>query len=333
MAVALRVKDAASGDDEQALVAAVRRGDDRAFELLYARYRTRIGAFISGMVADHGRAEDIAQEVFISALRRLRATDRPVLFKPWLYEIAKNACIDEYRRAHRAREIPLHAEDGHDDVINLRSPSPSPDAAIESKQQLDHLRGAFRGLSESHHRILVLRELEGLTYHQIGVRMGISKPVVESTLFRARRRLGEEYAEIESGRRCARVRDMIAAADERPVKSLGLRDRRLLTRHLSDCASCRRLAHVTGLEAAEPVSSGNAKRSGRIAAAAASPLPLLRLRRSLGSSLGAPRGGHVFRASRALESLAPLTGSTSSLSGSAARPPAPRASPASAAGS
>ena len=187
MAVALRADETAPGHDDQALVAAVRRGDDRAFAQLYSRYRPRIGAFVQGMVADHGRAEDIAQEVFISALRRLRATDQPVHFKPWLYEIAKNACIDEHRRTRRAREVPLEDDGSGEGASNLRSLSPTPDVAIESKQQLDHLRGAFRGLSESHHRILVLRELEGLSYNQIGDRLGISKPVVESTLFRARR--------------------------------------------------------------------------------------------------------------------------------------------------
>ncbi len=86
---------------DEALVAAVRHGDDRAFEQLYARYQRRIGAYVLGMVGDHGRAEDVTQEVFISALRRMRATERPIAFKPWIYEIAKNACIDAFRRSRR----------------------------------------------------------------------------------------------------------------------------------------------------------------------------------------------------------------------------------------
>ena len=74
-----------------------------------------------------------------------------------------------------------------------------------SKQQLDDLCGAFGGLSESHHRVLVLRELEGLSYAEIGERIGMTRAMVESTLFRARRRLSEEYEELASGRRCAQV--------------------------------------------------------------------------------------------------------------------------------
>jgi RNA polymerase sigma factor (sigma-70 family) len=239
MATVVRAEEQAHADGEQELVRAIRHGDDRAFEHLYARYRNRISAYILSMVGDHGRAEDIAQDVFISALRRLRASDQPVTFKPWLYEIAKNACIDEFRRRSRAREISLDGED-RARVYGLPSLSLSPDAAIESKQRLADLRGAFRGLSESHHRILVLRELEGLSYHQIGDRLGMTKPVVESTLFRARRRLGEEFEDLESGRRCARVQELIDAQAALPSPTLGLRDRRLVARHLSHCEPCRR---------------------------------------------------------------------------------------------
>ena len=80
--------EAPERDADSELVAAVRRGDDRAFEQLYSRYQRRIAAYVFGMVKDHGRAEDITQEVFISALRRMRDTDRAIAFKPWIYEIA-----------------------------------------------------------------------------------------------------------------------------------------------------------------------------------------------------------------------------------------------------
>src|SRR6201991_180227 len=94
------------------LVQAVRAGDDHAFERLYHRYHRRISAYIFGMVHDHGRAEDLTQEVFVSALRRMRQTDRPIAFKPWIYEIAKNACIDAFRRTRRTEEVSIDAEDG-----------------------------------------------------------------------------------------------------------------------------------------------------------------------------------------------------------------------------
>jgi RNA polymerase sigma factor (sigma-70 family) len=178
------------GVSDHELVAAVRRGEDRAFERLYERYQRRIAAYVYGMVNDYGRAEDITQEVFISALRRMRETERPIAFKPWIYEIAKNACIDQFRRSRRAEEVSYDAEDGicAADTARLAATGASPDAAIDAKQQLDTLCGAFGGLSETHHQILVLRELEGLSYREIGEKMGLSRPSVESTLFRARRR-------------------------------------------------------------------------------------------------------------------------------------------------
>ena len=242
----------AIGASDEALVAAVRRGDDVAFGELYNRYGRRIVAYVLGMVGDHGRAEDITQEVFISALRRMRDTDRPIAFKPWVYEIAKNACIDEFRRTRRKNEVPLDSDDDDREgqTRMLVSRGPTPDSALERRQQLDDLRGAFKGLSDNHHKILVLRELEGLSYTEIGRRMGMTRPVVESTLFRARRRLGQEYDEIASGRRCEQVHAVIDAGGPTAVRGLGVREHRRLARHVAHCQPCRRYAWAAGVDEA-----------------------------------------------------------------------------------
>jgi RNA polymerase sigma factor (sigma-70 family) len=201
------------------------------------------------MVGDHGRAEDITQEVFISALRRMRATERPIAFKPWVYEIAKNACIDEFRRTRRTKEVSLDSDDdGESHAPTLISRGPTPDTALERRQQLDDLRGAFRGLSDNHHKILVLRELEGLSYTEIGRRMGMTRPVVESTLFRARKRLGQEYEEIASGQRCEQVHAVLDAGGPKAVRALGVREHRRLARHVAHCQPCRRYAWAAGVD-------------------------------------------------------------------------------------
>ena len=239
----------AEPSDDHRLVAAVRRGDDRAFEALYARYHRRIHAYVMGMVKDHGRAEDITQEVFVSALRRMRDTERPIMFKPWIYEIAKNACIDQFRRSRRAEEVSLEADEGlaPSDYGRLVGSDPTPDAAVAAKQDLDHLCGAFGGLSDTHHEILVMREFEGMSYREIGDRMGMSRPAVESTLFRARRRLTEEYDDLVSGARCQRIQSLIAVAGE---TRLGTRESRRLSRHVAHCQPCRREALAAGLDSA-----------------------------------------------------------------------------------
>ena len=242
-ALAVVTKPAGPSTDDLDLVAAVRSGDDRAFELLFLRYQGRINAYVRGMVRDHARAEDITQEVFIAALRRLRETDTRVVFKPWIYEIAKNACIDQFRRSRHTSEVSFDADDGLGPT--MVASGGGPDAVVDAKLAIDNLCGAFGGLSQAHHDILVMREFEGLTYQEIGERLGMSRAAVESTLFRARRRLGEEYDELASGARCVRVQGIIDAPRGRAV---GLRDKRRMARHVAHCQPCRRYARLAGAD-------------------------------------------------------------------------------------
>jgi hypothetical protein len=136
-------------------------------------------------------------------------------------------------------------------LVKRRRLMPDVDGA---KQQLDHLRGAFGGLSETHHQILVMREFEGLSYREIGERLGMSRPSVESDLFRARKRLTEEYDELVTGARCVRIQ----ASSRRPAlgtgrRKLGARARprrdRLLRARTS--AHCQPSAAVSGAHAAQ----------------------------------------------------------------------------------
>jgi RNA polymerase sigma factor (sigma-70 family) len=279
------------------LVQAVRAGDDHAFERLYHRYHRRISAYIFGMVHDHGRAEDLTQEVFVSALRRMRQTDRPIVFKPWVYEIAKNACIDAFRRSKRAEEVSIDAEESlaPADHGKLASNSPSPDAAVEGKQQLDDLCGAFGGLSDAHHQILVMRELEGLSYREIGERLDMSRPSVESTLFRARRRLTEEYEDLRTGARCLRIQEIIEHAGA-TATALGTRDQRRVGSHISHCQPCRKHAVMAGMDAA-----ALGRRTVRAKLAAFLPLPaILRKRWFGGDGAGDVAAAHAVHHGPAL---------------------------------
>jgi RNA polymerase sigma factor (sigma-70 family) len=271
MDLALKATLPAPSCEEHELVDAVREGSDGAFAELYNRYCDRIFSYIAGMVGDQGRAEDIAQEVFISALRRLRATQTPIAFRPWIYQIAKNACVDEYRRTRRTREVPLEPES--EPALSVAK-APSLDQAVENKQLLADLRGAFGGLSESQHQVMVLRELEGLSYEEISRRLGVSKAVVESTLFRARRRLSQEYEELASGRRCEQTRAFVSSGAS-SWTGVGIRRRRQLARHLAHCQPCRRYARAADLDE----QFFNAPGLGQKLAALL-PLPWLRNRRA-----------------------------------------------------
>jgi RNA polymerase sigma factor (sigma-70 family) len=295
---------AESADRE--LVEAVRAGDDSAFEELYRRYQPRIAAFLRRKLGDPARAEDIAQDVFFSALRRLRATDAEIDFKPWVFQIATNAAIDHWRRTSRAEEISVDADEGmrQSDRVRLTGAA-SPDSVLVDKERFEHLRGAFDELSDMHSRILVMRELEGLSYREISERLDVSRASVESTLFRARRRLESEYADISEGRRCVAMRGVIARISE---GAGGKREVGRLARHARRCHVCRRRARELGVDPL-PRLSGLASK-----AAAFLPLPFV-LRRGGGghgilSGFMQRRGGSGHGV---LSGLAPAGGQVSAV--------------------
>jgi RNA polymerase sigma factor (sigma-70 family) len=242
----LMVATATEAADDQ-LVEAVREGSEEAFEALFRRYRPRIVGYVRGMVSDHARAEDITQEAFMSALRGLQSSDQEISFRPWMYEIAKNACIDHLRRARRGTEVSIDSDDFSPQEEGRISQSVSgTDAEVARRKELESLQMAFGDLPDSQHQILVMRELEGLSYDHIGSRMGLSRGAVESLLFRARRTLRDGFDEIDTGERCVRMRvAMDAMADGCRT---GMRERRRLTIHLRDCAECRRTAVTIGLD-------------------------------------------------------------------------------------
>jgi RNA polymerase sigma factor (sigma-70 family) len=282
-----------AGSSDTELVARVRAGDDAAFEELFRRYRLRIAAFVHRLVRDEGRAEDVTQEAFLSALRRMRATESEIVFKPWIYEIARNAAIDSWRRVSRAEVVSIDHEDQLRPSDRGRLVGAiGPDSALIAKERMDHLRGALDELSDTHHRVIVMRELEGLSYREIGERLELTRPAVESTLFRARRRLEHEYGELETGSRCDSIMEAIARMAE-GMESDG--DSRRLARHARLCGRCRRRARQLGVE---PLALRRVARR----AAALLPLPALLRRRGSGGSPAEPASG-----AQAGSSLAAIT--------------------------
>jgi RNA polymerase sigma factor (sigma-70 family) len=268
------IATAGTESSDCALVDAVRDGDDAAFEELYRRYHGRIAGFVRNMLHDDARTEDVAQETFFSALRRMRANDAEINFRPWIYQIARNAAIDSYRRNSHAVEVSMDADDGlrASDRHRLVGIDGAPDLALVTKERLTHLQGAFDELSDVHTRVLVMRELEGMSYREIGKKLDLTRPAVESALFRARRRLESEYIELSEGRRCEAMRATMARMAAGTQR--GAEEHRL-ARHAKRCHSCRRRARELGIE---PLSTLGALRQK---AAALLPVPWL-FRRSGG---------------------------------------------------
>jgi RNA polymerase sigma factor (sigma-70 family) len=198
------------------------------------------------MVRDEARAEDATQEAFLSALRRMRETDGELAFKPWIYRIAQNAAIDSHRRSARAVEVSMDTETGlrRSDQRRVEG-SPLPEAKLIAKERLDHLRGAFDELPEVQARVLVMRDVDGLSYREIGERLDMGRTAVEQTLVGARQRLESEYEQLSEGRRCVSMRGAI----ERLAGGQAARgDEYRLARHAKRCSACRRLAREGGVE-------------------------------------------------------------------------------------
>jgi RNA polymerase sigma factor (sigma-70 family) len=274
---------------EEELVAAAQAGSKTAFEALFRRYRDRITTFVRSSVRDDGRAEDLVQEIFFSAHKNLASLDHPGAFRSWLYQIARNACLDEARRRSRQDELILGWDEFPPPDERIVTHNQSAEGALSQKEELSNLTQALDGLPDTQHQALVLREIGGMSYDEIGRRMRLSRPAVESVLFRARRGLKGAYSEISTGERCKRMQIVMGQVAE----GLGeLGERRKLIRHMRDCSSCRRDAAALGLSGLAVPSderSGLQRAFSRVAAIL--PLPAFFRRAQDGEQLSASGGG------------------------------------------
>lgn len=229
---------------EEDLVANAQAGNVEAFEALFRRYRDRITGFVRASIRDDSRAEDLVQEIFFAAHSSLSTLAHPAAFRSWLYQIARNACLDEARRRSRQDELIYGWEEFPPPDERIVVHSQDADRSLSQKEELTDLTQALDGLPATQHEALVLRELEGRSYDEIGRKMRLSRTAVESVLFRARRGLKGEYTEIQTGERCKRVQLVMAEVAE----GMGdLRERRKVIRHMRDCTSCRHEAAALGL--------------------------------------------------------------------------------------
>jgi RNA polymerase sigma factor (sigma-70 family) len=173
--------------DEQ-LVALVREGDDRAFELLVNRYQPRLLAYCRRMVGSPQDAEDVLQEVFAAAHAGMLAHDRPINAGPWLYRIARNRCVNHLRRCGPTADG-VDSMDVH--------PHENGTSTLERVQQREELRAVVadvHDLPKTQRTAFVLRQIDDLSYTDIAEAMGKSLPSVKSLLMRARMSLAESSA-------------------------------------------------------------------------------------------------------------------------------------------
>lgn len=293
---------------EEELVAQAMAGSSVAFEALFKRYRDRITGYVRTIIPNYARAEDVVQEIFVSALRKLHTLEEPAAFRSWLYEIARNACLDDVRRVKRGGEILIRSNDfgPYDEQRNRHVQSTH--GKVTWREQLHHLKEALGGLPDSQHEALLLREFGGMSYDEIGEQMNLSRPAVESMLFRARRGLKDEYGEITTGKRCRRMQGVMVEIAEGLG---GMRDRRLLLRHMRECTGCRRQATAMGFTGiAVPPEAGPVRR-GVSRVAALLPLPFLFNRRPEGGEQVAGSGSSLGMQAQGIATQVSVAGNVS----------------------
>ena len=169
---------------DETLVARAQDGDTRAFEALVRRYQRPIYRLAVRMLDDTGEAEDVTQEVFVTAWRRLPGIQEGKAVRAWLYRIATNRCLNILRA--RKPTAPLHEE-----TIPAASPAGSPEAQAEAHERLLALRAALDRLTAEQRACWLLREVEELSYAEIAGILHTTPPAVRGRLARARAELGE----------------------------------------------------------------------------------------------------------------------------------------------
>jgi len=184
------------GDGE--LVRAAQKGDEGAFRQLVERYQRRIYQLALGMLKDPDEAMDIAQETFVRVHKYLPSFKGDSSFFTWTYRIGMNLCLDAQRRAGRVQRV--DAADSDEAEVEAAMDPPSHALSGPSRQALNaelrrKMEEALATLSDNHRAILLLRELDGLSYEELASVLGIRKGTVMSRLFHARLKMQKKLRE------------------------------------------------------------------------------------------------------------------------------------------
>ena len=178
--------------EERGWVEASLDGDNKAFGKLVERYQKRVYALAFGILRNRDDAWDVAQEAFVKAYKNLGSFEGNSAFYTWLYRITYNLCLDTVRSKGRRDMVELdEKKPRHEEALENEDSSrvEHPTAALDRKELAEVVQKAMTQLSEKHRAIIVLREIEGLSYEEMADVLKISKGTVMSRLFHARRNL------------------------------------------------------------------------------------------------------------------------------------------------
>ena len=178
-------------EQELSCIRQVLAGDVNAFEPLVSAHEKNAYNLALRMLGSAEDAEDAVQEAFLKAYRSLNDFRQDSRFSVWLYRIVSNLCLDQLRRRKRQAEQSLTVEDesGEETELDVPDESFSPGALLERKLTREAVRRGLDALPPEHRQILLLRELEGMSYEEIGRALSLEPGTAKSRIFRARKRL------------------------------------------------------------------------------------------------------------------------------------------------
>jgi len=196
--------------DDLTLVQRVRTGDQRAFKTLVERYQKKVFSVALGMLKDREEARDVSQEAFVKVYKYLDHFKGDASFYTWLYRITVNICIDVMRRKGASKgdqvefdeTIQLDTSEANLGALGSKLGT-NPQKAMLRKELAEKIEAALKEVPEKHRAILLLRELEGMSYEDLARTLEIPKGTVMSRLFHARLKVQKvlsEYLELDEAK-------------------------------------------------------------------------------------------------------------------------------------
>ena len=178
-------------EQEAAVIQAVLDGDVNAYEALVKEYEKNVYNLALRMTGNSEDAADMAQEAFIKAYNSLTAFRGDSKFSVWLYRIVSNVCLDFLRSRSRKQTVSLSTEndDGEEVELDIADETHSPEQLLDRGLTRDAVRRGLAALPPDHREILLLREIQGLSYEEIADVLGLEAGTVKSRIFRARKKL------------------------------------------------------------------------------------------------------------------------------------------------
>jgi len=190
--------------EERDLIEKLKRRDEAAFSVFVRSFEQRVFRLLLRMLGDRAEAEDLAQEVFISIFKAIEGFRGDAQLSTWVYRVAANHCRNRIKYLARRRRQVTDGYDEHSDERALSAAAlrtEGPDQLMEARQTERLLQEGLLSLDEEQRELVVLREVEHLSYEEIMAITGLPEGTVKSRLHRARAGLREYIERHERGRR------------------------------------------------------------------------------------------------------------------------------------